>query len=181
MQRAILGSLQPPQPLSGEKAMFQSIREKMFKSVNGKSGSKQGRPRRLAFEGLEHRQLLTAAVATSAALQTPVPTAAASTPALTIAQELNTAHILLAEANRDYNGHRAAANNEVTQAMKLLGYNPTSVPAPLSESQAASDAQLAAAQAILKTVLTQMGNSDANAALDVRQAVGEINLAFLVA
>lgn len=164
--------------------MFQSIREMMFKSVKGKPESKQCRSRRLAFEGLEHRQLLAAATATSAAaaaLPAPALTAASSTSVRTIAQELNTAHILLAEANRDYDGHRRAANSEVLAAMAQRGDNPTIVPVPQPESQAASDAQLAAAQEVLKTVLTQLGNSDAKATLDIREAVAEINIALHVA
>ena len=50
-------------------------------------------------------------------------TAAAPTANAQLVQALKTAHKLLATADRDYDGHRALAAQEVRKAMAALGYH----------------------------------------------------------
>jgi hypothetical protein len=152
--------------------MFRAIREKMFKTSKSTSACKNRRSRRLAFEGLEHRQLLTACVATA------IPAASAAVPSL--AGELQAAHTLLAEAKRDYDGHRAAADADVVKAMKQLGCHISPVPGPQPESQAVSDAQLAQARQILQQVVLPQMPSTSVATADLEFAIAQITMALTI-
>ncbi len=106
---------------------------------------------------------------------------------------LRSAHKLLAEADRDYEGHRAKAAEEVHNALRELGYRPKKAPpgspanpgpkapsgqAPVHEPQANSDAQLRQALEILQGVSKQLGNSQPKVAANVKAAMGEINTAL---
>jgi hypothetical protein len=109
---------------------------------------------------------------------------------------LRSAHRLLAEADHDYDGHRAKAAKEVHKALKELGFQPkkaqaaaganAAVAAPkthahepaVHESQANSDAQLKQAQEILQGVAKQLGTSHPKAAASITAAIGEINTAL---
>ena len=108
-------------------------------------------------------------------------------------QALKTAHALLATANRDYDGHRALADQEVRKAMAALGYRYRKVrtgvtPAPavvagqpsIHKRQADSDAQLGQAQQILQGVLAQTGASHPKAAAHLKAAIVHINTALSV-
>ena len=122
----------------------------------------------------------------------------------TIMGELRTAHKLLAEADRDYDGHRAKAAEEVHNALKELGYHhhhhpktvqpgaatpegtvATTKVAPVRaaathEPQANSDTQLRQAQQVLQGVLTQLNSSHHKAAAKVNAAIAEINTALSI-
>ncbi len=108
-------------------------------------------------------------------------------------QALKTAHALLATANRDYDGHRALADQEVRKAITALGYRYRKVrtgvtPAPaavvgqpsIHKRQADSDAQLGQAQQILQGVLAQTGASHPKAAAHLKAAIVHINTALSV-
>ncbi len=108
-------------------------------------------------------------------------------------QALKTAHALLATANRDYDGHRALADQEVRKAMTALGYRYRKVrtgvaPAPaavagqpsIHKRQADSDAQLGQAQQILQGVLAQTVASHPKAAAHLKAAIVHINTALSV-
>ncbi len=128
---------------------------------------------------------------------TPVPTPPAKAE---VFQALKSAHQLLSEANHDYDGHRAKADQEVHKALKDLGYHhkkgePGSAPkdgpaaakkaAPASqpathEAQATSDEQLRQARHLLRGVLSQLGSSHPHAAGHVKAAIHEIDRALTV-
>jgi hypothetical protein len=111
---------------------------------------------------------------------------------------LRSAHKLLAQADRDYDGHRAKAAEEVHKALKELGYHhkkaqSASTPkngaaakvahaaAPkVHEPQATSDAQLRQAQQILQGALTQMSGKHPKATANVKAAIAEINTALAI-
>jgi outer membrane translocation and assembly module TamA len=108
-------------------------------------------------------------------------------------QALKTAHALLATANRDYDGHRALADQEVRKAMAALGYRYRKVrtavtPAPavvaaqpsIHKRQADSDAQLGQAQQILQGVLAQTGANHPKAVAHLKAAIVHINTALSV-
>jgi len=107
-------------------------------------------------------------------------------------QALKSAHQLLATANRDYDGHRALAAQEVRKAMAALGYhrkkaqagttaNPGAAGQPSAKKpQADSDAQLRQAQQILQGVLTQTGANHPKAAAHLKAAIVHINTALSV-
>jgi hypothetical protein len=121
-----------------------------------------------------------------------------------IAGELKTAHKYLAEANHDYQGHRAKAQHEITQAIHQLekhhhkhhknAFNPTlNYPHPHhhhhvakhKEPQAISDAQLQVAGMIVETAFRQLAHlpQDAHtvqAEKDLRAAEHQIALALKV-
>ena len=91
------------------------------------------------------------------------PTATTSTGNSQLVQALKTARTLLATANRDYDGHRALAAQEVRKAMAALGYRPKKAQAgstgnpvaaagqaAIRSTQANSDAQLSQARQILQ-------------------------------
>jgi hypothetical protein len=112
-----------------------------------------------------------------------------------LVKELRVAHQLLAEADHDYNGHRARAAAEVHKAIrKLVGtHHPKTVKpgstAPVAppvkqpavhEPQATSDAQLRQAQAILLGVQTQLKAHHPKAAANIKAAIVEINTALSI-
>jgi len=106
-------------------------------------------------------------------------------------QELRSAHKLLAEADRDYDGHRAKAAAEVHKAIKELEgkhagkkphpgstakVKPAKAPA-VHEPQATSDSQLQQAQAILQGVQTE---NYPKVTANVTAAITEINTALKI-
>jgi hypothetical protein len=113
-----------------------------------------------------------------------------------VVTNLRSAHKLLAEADRDYEGHRAKAAEEIHNALRELGYRPKKAPpgsaanpgtvapktpsgqAPVHEPQANSDAQLRQALEILQGVSQQLGNGQPKVAAKVKAAIGEINTAL---
>jgi hypothetical protein len=142
---------------------------------------------------------------TSIASAQTTPKVVASQPANSqLVGTLKSAHMLLAQANRDYDGHRAAAAQEVRKAMKDLGYQHNhkkgqtgSTPvagattavkkaahaqqqAAVHEPQANSDAQLRKAQQILQGAVTQLGASHPKAAANLKTAIAEIDKALAV-
>ncbi len=127
-----------------------------------------------------------------------VPTAAtASTANSQIVQALASARTLLATANRDYEGHRASAAQEVRKAMAALGYrrqktqaastvnagvaaNPGAAAGQgaIRKTQANSDAQLGQARQILQGVLAQTNASRPKASAHLKAAIVHINTAL---
>jgi hypothetical protein len=127
-----------------------------------------------------------------------LPTAAtASTANSQIVQALASARTLLATANRDYEGHRASAAQEVRKAMAALGYrrqktqaastvNAGAVANPgaaagqgaIRKTQANSDAQLGQARQILQGVLSQTNVSRPKASAHLTAAILHINTAL---
>jgi hypothetical protein len=110
-------------------------------------------------------------------------------------EQLISAHKLLAEADRDYDGHRALAAKEVHKAIKELSGNhhhkkaQTTTPPvakakakhpPMREAQATSDAQLSQALAILQGVQANLSASHPKAATNVTAAIAEINTALKI-
>jgi len=106
-------------------------------------------------------------------------------------QELRSAHKLLAEADHDYDGHRAKAAAEVHKAIKELegkhaGKNhhsastvkvkPAKEPA-IHEPQATSDAQLQQAESILQGLQTK---NYPKVTANVTAAITEINTALKI-
>ena len=101
-----------------------------------------------------------------------------------LAQSLQSAHKLLAEADHDYHGHRAEAEHKVHMALKEMGLTSavreTKVRSGKSherEPQAASDAKLREAQKILEGISTT-GNPAV--AEHVKGAIKEINTALSI-
>jgi hypothetical protein len=92
----------------------------------------------------------------------------ATNPAATgeLVATLKSAHILLMEADHDYDGHRHRAAVAVGKAMKVLGAAPPEMDTTKGrhERQAASDAQLRQAQTILQAAVAAMGTGSSNAA-----------------
>jgi len=149
-----------------------------------------------------------AAVQSAAMAQTPATptTAPKQHTGSPLIHALRSAHKLLATADHDYDGHRAAAAKEVGNALKDLGYhhkkpqqaataaNGTanngavvakkaagSGQAATREPQATSDAQMLQAQQILQTALTQMNVSHhPKAAANIKAAICEINKALAI-
>jgi hypothetical protein len=112
-----------------------------------------------------------------------------------LVKELRAAHKLLAEADRDYKGHRAQAAKEVHKAIKELGgehhpkkaeaaapgAKPPRVKQPaIHEPQATSDAQLRQAQAILEGVQAELNAHHPKAAANVTAAIAEIKTALSI-
>jgi hypothetical protein len=108
-----------------------------------------------------------------------------------LVQALKSARTLLATANRDYNGHRAAAAQEVRKAMAALGYRPKKAQAgstlnpgaaagqaAISKPQANSDAQLSQARQILQGALIQTNASRPKASAHLNAAIVHINTAL---
>jgi hypothetical protein len=99
---------------------------------------------------------------------------------------------LLATANRDYQGHRAVADQEVRKALAALGYRykkartVSTVPAVAAPQPSAkkpqldSNAQLGQARQILQGVLAQTGASHRKAAAHLQAAIAHINAALSV-
>ena len=141
-----------------------------------------------------------AALASAASAQTATTPAPKQPAKAQLVQALKSAHQLLAAADRDYNGHRARAAQEVRKALKELGCHHKTAQAgstpnngavapkqtassgqpPVHEPQANSDAQLRQSQQILQGVLKQIGARHPKAAADVKTAIGEINAALSV-
>jgi hypothetical protein len=114
-----------------------------------------------------------------------------------LVKELRAAHRLLAEADRDYDGHRARAAEAVHKAIRELvgNHHPAKAagsgaagaaaaavkkqPA-IHEAQANSDAQLRQAQGILQTVQAELNAHHPKAATHVTLAIGEINTALKI-
>ena len=127
-----------------------------------------------------------------------LPTAAtASTANSQLVQALASARTLLATANRDYEGHRASAAQEVRKAMAALGYrrqktqaaavvNAGAVANPgaaagqgaIRKTRANSDAQLGQARQILQGVLAQTSVSRPKASAHLKAAILHINTAL---
>ena len=120
-----------------------------------------------------------------------------------LVEELRTAHRLLAEADHDYDGHRAKAAGEVHKAIKDLAYhhkkgepgqtpgnggnhgsgthepNKAAQSGKEHEPQGNSDSQLREAHEILKTVLGQINaTKHPKAAGHIKEAIHEIRLAL---
>ncbi len=107
-------------------------------------------------------------------------------------KELRSAHKLLAEADRDYDGHRAKAAEEVHKALKDLGYEhkkgaktaakkaANAKEPPVHEPQATSDAQLRQALDILKAALPRLEGKHPKAAANVTAAIAEIKTALAI-
>jgi hypothetical protein len=105
-----------------------------------------------------------------------------------LTQSLKSAHKLLAEADRDYKGHRAMAMRRVHMALKELGAAPAGAGTKKAaragksgerESQAASDAKMRQALQILQGIST--GTSGKPAVTEhIKGAIKEINTALSV-
>jgi hypothetical protein len=100
-----------------------------------------------------------------------------------VAESLRSAHTLLASADHDYDGHRAAAEHRVHMALKEMGLAPAvreakgklrSGKGHEREPQAASDAKMREALKILQGVSTQTTAKRGVAAIE------EINTALSV-
>lgn len=138
------------------------------------------------------------AVAAPVAGSTAAPTTSAKHAAL---ENLRKAHRLLATADRDYDGHRARAAEEVHKAIRALegkhrkkapGTAPVPVPAPITvkpakpkspaahEPQATSDAQLQAALQLLQASTTEINARHPRAASNVAAAIRELNMALKI-
>ena len=110
-----------------------------------------------------------------------------------IVEELHHVVKLLNEADRDYDGHRAKAVEEVHKAIKALdakhkppavGTTTTPKPPPPKEEQEKSDKQLNAARDKLQTIQTKLagmaGEHHKKAAADVGIAIQELNTALKI-
>lgn len=121
--------------------------------------------------------------------------------------DLRSAHRLLAEANHDYEGHRAQAAKEVHQAIKELKgehhgkkgdhskpcdhakqcKHPSSdkeskhgKEAAVHEPQAISDAQLRQAESLLQKVQAELNTRSPKAATKVKEAIAQIETALKI-
>jgi len=100
-----------------------------------------------------------------------------------VTQSLESAHRLLAEADHDYHGHRAAAERRVHTALKELGVTPAARAKGTArtgksherEPQAASDAKLRDAQKILEGISAQTSPA---VAAHIKGAIKEISTAL---
>jgi hypothetical protein len=114
-----------------------------------------------------------------------------------IITELRSAHKLLAEADRDYYGHRLKAAEAVHKAIAELEgtHHKRTVPlvqpavvkraapvgeAAIHEAQARSDAQLRHAMEILQRVLPTMNTHHPKSATKVSGAIAEIKTALAI-
>jgi hypothetical protein len=153
--------------------------------------------RRLGFAVLI---VLAVTVGESAARKVPKAKKVRAAAATEVFQALRTAHTLLAEANHDYDGHRALAAKEVHRAIVELrgkkaapavvdpakaaakaGSKPAAGAAGQHEPQEVSDGQLRQAQQLLQqalSVVTSAGRG--KAAGQIRAAVGEIDAALTI-
>lgn len=133
----------------------------------------------------------------SSAQTTPPKSAAVKGEKAELVKELRAAHKLLAEADHDYDGHRARAAAEVHKAIKKLvgthhpktvkpGSATTAPVAPpvkqpaVHEPQTTSDAQLRQAQAILQGVQAQLNARHPKVAANIKSAIVEINTALSI-
>jgi hypothetical protein len=121
------------------------------------------------------------------------PTAATPTANSQLVQALKSARTLLATANRNYDGHRASAAQEVRMAMAALGYRPKKAQAgstvnpgtaagqaAIRKTQTNSDAQLSQARQILQGALVQTNASRPKASVHLKAAIVHINTALSV-
>jgi hypothetical protein len=121
------------------------------------------------------------------------PTAASSSANSQLVQALKSARALLATANRNYDGHRASAAQEVRMAMAALGYRPKKAQAgstvnpgtaagqaAIRKTQTNSDAQLSQARQILQGALVQTNASRPKASAHLKAAIVHINTALSV-
>jgi hypothetical protein len=125
------------------------------------------------------------------------PTTTTSSANSQLVQALASARTLLATANRDYEGHRASAAQEVRKAMAALGYHRKTTQAgstvnagvaanpgaaagqgAIRKTQANSDAQLGQARQILQGVLSQTNASRPKASAHLKTAILHINTAL---
>jgi hypothetical protein len=141
-----------------------------------------------------------AAASTAAAQSAPQPGAKKLEKAELIS-ELRSAHKLLAEADRDYDGHRAKAAEEIHKAIRELRGKqhakaaeagsapaaavvvtkpPKAKHAGAHEPQADSDAQLSKALAILAGVQAELTAHHPKASANVLAAIAEINTALRI-
>jgi hypothetical protein len=115
-------------------------------------------------------------------------------------ETLKKAHSLLVNADHDYDGHRAKAAEEVRKALEDLGDRPKKARATVAptiggvvaavpvraaqpkmhEPQAASDAQLREAEALLEGALAHLNGKHPNAHKNVRAAIAEIKVALAI-
>ena len=102
---------------------------------------------------------------------------------------LHAVKVLLEGADRDYDGHRAAAVKAVTAAMHALetGYAHVAFPKPNgkggTEAQALSDRQLNDAITNLQTIQTQLKGATAQAAAastGINAAIAELKVALTI-
>ena len=116
--------------------------------------------------------------------------AAKQHPNAKLIDELKSAHALLTKADRDYEGHRHLAAEEVHKALEDLGYHHKAAPADkhagskgepaVHEPQATSDAQLRNAREILQGVLPKLKANHPGAHGNVKAAIGEIDKALAI-
>ena len=149
--------------------------------------------------GIGLMALLAGLVIMSSAAQTAPPREAKKREKAELVTELKAAHKLLVEANRDYDGHRARAAEEVHKAIKELGGkhhstrvrpgSPVVPPAAgpghpklpkVHEAQANSDSQLREAHAILRGLEAELGAHHSKAAANVAAAIAEIKTALKI-
>ncbi len=89
---------------------------------------------------------------------------------------LNDAYATLAQANHDYKGHRVRAMKQIQAALDVLGEK-ISGNGKGHEPQATSDAQLSAAQALLKQASTGLSGK---ALKHVNNAIDQISIALSI-
>jgi hypothetical protein len=133
-----------------------------------------------------------AGLASTASAQATQPSAHAE-----LIKSLHCAHKLLAHADKDYDGHRLKAAEEVHKALKELGYqhkkaHPGSTPAngaavpahtahaKMHEPQGNSDAQMREALQILQGALTHFNGTHPKAVANVNAAIAQINTALAI-
>jgi hypothetical protein len=151
---------------------------------------KHGRSK-LAFLGI-------LGLASFASAQTLVVTSAGSAAKHVELQDLRQAHKLLAEADHDYDGHRARAAEEVHKAIRELeskhrpkkvvtGQSPVVTAKPVKvkqpavhESQTTSDAQLRQALQLLESAAPEINSKHPKAASNVAAAIQELNTALKI-
>jgi hypothetical protein len=104
-----------------------------------------------------------------------------------VSEDLYHAKHWLEKADRDYDGHRARAVEEVRHALQHLGHDPNAHPTkiptkPVHEKQWKSDDQLRHARKLLKEAETHLsgkgGPKRQDALADIARAVGEIDVAL---
>jgi hypothetical protein len=137
------------------------------------------------------------ATAATSIAQAAAPQAGAKKEKSHLLKELHSAHKLLSEADRNYDGHRAKAAEEVHKAIQELEGKPhpkkatTAVPPavtgkpkaktpPMHEAQATSDDQLRKAQTILEGVQPHLKTHHPKAAANVAAAIDELKTALSI-
>ena len=161
-------------------------------------GAGRNTHRRLTFQSLEERKVMSASPLTFGLPQAPALTSrpvnmtapsvvfqasnssgSASGASSGILSELGLAESLLSAANHDYDGFRAKADNQVVAAINALASNQTKLPQlSTHEAQQTSDGQLEEALAILEMVQSQPAALPSSAAKDVTNAITDVILAW---